>query len=231
MPLLAANLLLGALPRAARARLAARLERVELTYGEVLYEPGDAIGHVYFPLDCLVSLLTTVDRRKVLEVGMVGREGMVGVPLALGVGIAQNRALVQGSGVALRMTTAQLQAELRAIPELRPVLLRYTHVLMVQVSQTAACNRFHATGARLARWLLMTGDRMNTNHFKLTQAVLADILGVRRAGVSVAASAFEARRLISYSRGNIHIRDRAGLEATACTCYRTVHDLQESVLR
>lgn len=226
---LVVNRLLAALPRAARARLAERMETVELGYGQVLYRPGEIISHVYFPLDCLVSLLTEVDRRKALEVGMVGPEGVVGVSLALGVDIAHNVALVQGNGTALRMTAAQLRAAIKAVPAFQAALLRYSHLLLAQVAQTAACNRFHATGARLARWLLMTCDRLHTDRFTLTQAVLADMLGVRRAGVSIAASAFEDKRLIGYKRGNIHIRDRAGLEDAACTCYRAMRDLQDEV--
>jgi len=221
------NLVLAALPRKIHQRMLSGLEAVPLVYGQVLYEPHGQIRHVYFPLDCLVSLLTAVDQRRSLEVGMVGNEGMVGMPMALGIGISAVRALVQGSGTALRMTAARFRTEFQNNLPLQRVLFRYTHLLMAQVSQTAACNRFHEAEARLARWLLMTGDRLHSNEFRLTQEFLAHMLGVRRVGVTRAAGALEHRKLISYSRGNIKILDRKRLEKSACTCYRVVKDLQD----
>jgi CRP-like cAMP-binding protein len=221
------NHLLAAMPRPARQRMLAVLEPVELMYGQILYEPEGPIRHVYFPLDCLVSLLTAVDKERSLEVGMVGNEGMVGMPMALGIGISAVRALVQGSGTAMRMTAARFRAEFKINLPLQRALFRYTHLLMAQVSQTAACNRFHEAEARLARWLLMTSDRLHSDEFRLTHEFLAHMLGVRRVGVTRAASALERRKLITYSRGNIRILDHKRLEASACTCYRIVKDLQD----
>lgn len=221
------NHVLAAVPKPAYQQMLAGLEPVQLVYGQVLYEPSGRIAHVYFPLDCLVSLLTAVDQHQALEVGMVGNEGMVGMPMVLGVGVSAVRALVQGSGTAMRMSAARFRTAFNHSPALQRALFRYTHLLMAQVSQTAACNRFHHAEARLARWLLMTGDRLHADDFRLTQEFLAHMLGVRRVGVTAAAGALEGRRLINYSRGHIHILDRSGLEAAACSCYRIVRDLQD----
>jgi len=221
------NLLLAAVPRQTFRRMLTGLEPVKLSYGQTLYQPADRIRHVYFPIDCLVSLLTAVDRSRTLEVGMVGNEGMVGMPMALGIGVSAVRALVQGSGTALRMTAARFRSEFKGNVPLQRALFRYTHLLMAQVSQTAACNRFHVAEARLARWLLMTADRLQTNEFRLTHEFLAHMLGVRRVGVTTAASFLERGGLIEYSRGNIRILDRRRLEAAACMCYRIVRDLQD----
>jgi CRP-like cAMP-binding protein len=222
------NHLLAAVPQQALQRMLPYLEPVKLIYGQVLYEPEARIRYVYFPVDCLVSLLTAVDKSRTLEVGMVGSEGMVGMPMALGIGFSAVRALVQGDGMALRMRAARFRAEFTKNLPLQRALFRYTHLLMAQVSQTAACNRFHTAEARLARWLLMTSDRLNTDHFRLTHEFLAHMLGVRRVGVTKAASDLERKRLIEYSRGNIRILDLKRLEATACTCYRIVKILQDS---
>jgi CRP-like cAMP-binding protein len=221
------NHILGAVPKAAYQRMLAHMDTVQLEYGQVLYEPDARITHVYFPVDCLVSLLTAVDEQRTLEVGMVGNEGMVGMPMALGIGVSAVRALVQGGGAAMRMSAAKFRAEFAVNPPLQRALFRYTHLLMAQVSQTAACNRFHSAQARLARWLLMTGDRLHADQFLLTQEFLSHMLGVRRVGVTTAASNLAKKKLITYSRGNIEILDRKGLEAAACTCYRIVRDLQD----
>jgi len=208
-------------------RLAAQLEPVALRYHQVLYEPGGPIEHVYFPLDCLISLLTSVDSRRTLEVGMVGNEGMAGMPFILGMGISGARALVQGGGSALRMAAAPFRIEFDRNRPLQEALYRYTYALMAQISQTAACNRFHGVHARLARWLLMTRDRMGTDEFPLTHEFLAHMLGTRRGGVTEAASALKRRKLIGYSRGNIRILDAKGLDAAACSCYQIVRDVFE----
>ena len=226
----AVNKLLAALPHKHYQRMLSGLEPVTLTFGQVLYEPEDLIRHVYFPNDSLVSLLTLADGHLALEVGMVGREGMVGSPMALGIDVSPVRALVQGGGVAQRMTAARFSKELAQYPPLQRLLNRYVHVLMAQVTQTAACNRFHVVEKRLARWLLMTLDRVGKSEFLLTQEFLSHMLGVRRVGVTKAASALQQRKLISYSRGNITILDRAGLEAYSCGCYRAVNDTYERVL-
>lgn len=223
------NHLIELLPRKDRLHLLAICEPVQLVPGNVLCEPGKATRHVYFPIDGFISLFTLVDGTSALEVGMVGREGMVGTPLPLGIDVSPVRALVQGSGSAMRMTAAYFRKEFRLCVPLQRVLYRYIHVLMVQVTQTAACNRFHVVEARLARWLLMTRDRIGENHFQLTQEFLAHMLGVRRVGVTKAASALQRRKLISYSRGNITILDLAGLEAFSCGCYRAVNDTYDRI--
>ena len=223
-----ANHVLAAVSRRAYQRMLTNLVPVELLYGQVLYEPAGRIRYVYFPTDCLVSLLTAVDKSRTLEVGMVGNEGMVGMPVALGVGVSAVRALVQGTGTAMRMTAGRFRGEFRKNMPLQQALFRYTHLLMAQVSQTAACNRFHTAEARLARWLLMTSDRLHADAFRLTHEFLAHMLGVRRVGVTEAAGVLEGMNLIDYSRGHISILDRKRLEATACMCYRVVKNLQKS---
>jgi CRP-like cAMP-binding protein len=195
---------------------------VTLVFGDVLCEPGEQIAHVYFPARSVVSLLTLVDGHNALEVGLVGDEGMVGIPLALGVSVSPVRALVQGAGPALRMTTARFHKAFEASPALRRSLHRYTHALLAQVTQTAACNRFHSVEARLARWLLMTRDRVGSAKFRLTHEFLSHMLGVRRVGVTIAASALQRRKLIEYQRGEITILDEAALESAACSCYALV---------
>ena len=219
----AANSLLAALPGKNYRRLASGLEPVELKFGDVLYEPGHEMRHVYFPGNSLVSLLTVVDGRMALEVGMVGREGMVGLPLALGAQVSPVRALVQGGGMAMRMSSARFAREIRRSPRLQQGVHHYANALMAQVSQTAACNRFHVIGARLARWLLMTRDRVGSGEFRLTHEFLSHMLGVRRVGVTQAARTLQARKLIDYSRGQIRILDHKGLEAAACECYALVN--------
>ena len=210
------------LPRKGYELLLPQLEQVTLDFGDVLYRPGEAFEHVYFPIDCLVSLLTEVEGHLALEVGMVGRDGMLGVPLALGVRESPVRALVQGTGTALRMEAARFRRELRHNLPLQRAVLRYTHDLMVQVTQTATCNRFHDVEARLARWLLMTRDRIRSNDFRLTQDMLSRMLGVLRVAVTTAAGTLQERRMIRYSRGKIAILDSAALEAAACVCYQIV---------
>jgi len=221
-----ANSLLATLPRAHYERLLANLEPVTLTYGEVLYEPWQRIQHVYFPLEALVSLLTQVETNHSLEVGLVGREGMIGIPLALGADRSSNRALVQGSGTAMRMEAAYFREEfLQSVP-LQRELYRFIYTLMAQTEQTAACNHFHHVEARLARWLLMTRDRITSKDIYLTHDFLANILGVRREGVTLAANSLQKRKLIRYSRGIINILNRRGLEASACKCYKILRKIQ-----
>jgi CRP-like cAMP-binding protein/PAS domain-containing protein len=216
------NRLLAALPAREYERLLSGLEPVRLTYGDVLYEPGKPMRHVYFPNDCVVSLLTVVDGHRALEVGLVGREGMVGSPLALGITASSVRTLVQGTGTAVRMKSARFLKEFRRSPALQRAVLRFTDALMLQAAQTAACNRFHMVEARLARWLLMTRERAGSGVLRLTHEFLADMLGVRRVSVTSAAGALQRRRLIRYQRGVITIVDQQGLEAAACSCYRRV---------
>jgi CRP-like cAMP-binding protein len=221
--------MLAALPRKQYRRLLAGLESVALTFGEVLYEPGERIRHVYFPNDSLVSLLTPVAGHLALEVGMVGREGMVGIPLSWGSDVSPVRALVQGAGEAMRMKSARFCREIRKTPQLQREVNRYAAALMAQITQTAVCNRFHVVEARLARWLLMTRDRVRSDEFRLTHEFLGHMLGVRRAGVTTAARALQGRKLISYSRGKIRILDQRGLESACCACYELVKDMHDSI--
>lgn len=223
----AANRVLASIPPKSYKRLQAQLEPVTLDFGQILYEPGKPIGFVYFPINCLISLLTAVDKRRSLEVGMVGNEGMAGMPFILGMGVSGVRALVQGRGDALRMAAAPFRVEFGRNQPLQEALYRYTYALMAQISQTAACNRFHDVEARLARWLLMTRDRVGSDEFPLTQEFLAHMLGVRREGVTEAATALKRRKLIDYSRGKIAILDAKRLNASSCSCYQIVKSVFE----
>ena len=218
----AANHLLEGLPRKERHRMLARGEQVALTLGEILCEPNKRYRHVYFPLTGFISLVTTVGGHEPLEMGMIGSEGMLGVTLALGIGTAPLRGVVQGPGTALRMTVPQLRRGLRDSPALLRTLHRYLYVSIAQLSQTVACTRFHEVEARLARWLLMTHDRAHGDHFHLTHQLLADMLGVRRSAVTIAAGALRRKKLIRYVRGEISILSRQGLEAASCECYEAV---------
>ncbi len=219
------NRILASIPDEEYRRLSLQLEPVTLRFRQVLYEPGKAIRYVYFPVDCLVSLLTSVDRKRTLEVGMVGNEGMAGMPFILGVGVSGVRALVQGAGQAMRMGSAPFRAEFDRNPALQQALYRYTYALMAQISQTAACNRFHDTGQRLARWLLMTRERIGADEFSLTQEFLAHMLGLRRVGVTEAASELKQRKLIAYTRGRLRILDVPALKRASCTCYQLVNEV------
>lgn len=219
------NHLLAALTRQDSHHLAQYLEPVSLSFGQVLYEPGGRIQHAYFPYSGVISLLTVVAPGKAAEVGLVGNEGVVGGSAALGVDISHLRAVVQGAGMAARITSSRLRKEFRTHESWYRELYRFTHALMNQTAQTAACNRFHKVEARLARWLLVTRDRVHSHHFHLTHEFLSLMLGVRRVGVSEAAAKLQKRRLITYSRGNIQLLDSKGLEAIACECYGAVKEL------
>lgn len=218
------NHLLSALPRKDYRKLLPFLEPVELTFAQVLYEPYARIRHVYFPVDCFISMLTSVDDDRVAEVGLVGPEGMVGVPVVLGAAVSPFRAVVQGGGRAMRMNIADFRREFGESVALRRELFLFTHLLMFQISQTAACNRFHNVTQRMARWLLMTRDRVSSDEFRITQQFLALMLGVRRSRVNIAAGILHERKLIGYRRGTITILNQKGLEAAACGCYKTVKD-------
>jgi len=219
-----ANQLLAALPLEELGRLLPALDQVQVELGAVLCEPGDPIRHIYFPHDCLISLMAVAEGRMTLEVGQVGREGMLGATVALGHDVTQVRAVVQRAGSASRIDAAHLRAEFAGSPSLQGVLYRYTDSLLAQAIQIAVCSRYHVLEARLARSLLITRDRLQSDKFHLTHEFLAHALGVRRVGVTKAASALQQQGLIDYSRGNIEILDPERLAAAACTCYEIVRE-------
>lgn len=223
-PVRVINHLIGFLPRVQRNRILKRCEPVKLVLGTTLCEPNQPFKHVYFPLVGFISMVATMDDHQPLGAGLIGNEGMLGVTLALGVNAAPLRAMVQGTGTALMMTTAQFQQELCDSACLLHTLNRYVYVLMTQLSQASSCNRFHAIEPRLARWLLMTHDRAHTEYFYLTHKHLGNMLGVRRSSITIAAGALQRRKLISYNRGAISILDRKGLEAASCKCYDAMNN-------
>ena len=215
----AENHLIELLPRKERVRLLAICEPVQLVLSDVLSEAGTPTRHVYFPTEGFISLVALVDGSPSLEVGMVGREGMVGAQLVLGVVTTPLRALVQGPGAAWRIGTKAFRTELAHSPALQRGLNRYLYVLMAQLAASAGCLRFHQIGARLARWLLMTQDRAHADSFHVTHEFLSYMLGVRRVGITTAASTLQRSGLIEYHRGELTVLDRSGLEAAACGCY------------
>jgi CRP-like cAMP-binding protein len=218
-PASADNRLLAALTNKQRQHFLVGCDSVELAFDEILYVPEECMRYVYFPTESYISLTKPMSDRASLEVGLVGDEGMLGIPFILGVDISPLHAVVQGEGMVLRMKAARFCRELKQSMALQRVLKRYLYVTLDQVAQTAACTRFHVVEARLARWLLMSQDRAHSNAFHVTHEFLACMLGVRRVGVTRAATALQACNLISYSRGDIKILDRSGLEAASCDCY------------
>jgi CRP-like cAMP-binding protein len=199
--------------------LLAICEPVDLTEGEVLEEVGGQTRYVYFPTEGFISLVTVIKGRPTLEVGMVGREGMLGTHLVLGVVTAPLHAVVQGTGVAWRIGATEFSKELARSPALQRGLNRYVYVTMMQLASSASCLRFHQIGPRLARWLLMTQDRAQSDSFHITHEFLAYMLGVRRVGITTAASELQREGLIKYRRGEIQVLNRRGLKAAACSCY------------
>lgn len=221
------NRLLDRLPAKDRARVLDACETVELAFPEVLAEPGDVVRHAYFPTESFISLVAPMGGKDSLEVALAGNEGLFGVGLAMGVATSPVHALVQGGGSSLRIGAAAFRRELDRLPTLRNCVDRYIFVMMSQLIQTSGCNRFHRVEQRLARWLLMTADRTHSASFHITHEFLAYMLGVRRVGITEAASALQKRKIIGYSRGAVTIRDRRGLERASCSCYRsdiTVYD-------
>jgi len=226
----ATNRLLAVLPSKDRQHLLSGCEQVELIFGNILCEPGKTIRHVYFPTDSFISLMTPISGHCSLEVALVGSEGMYGVPLMLGVDVSLLHVVVQGPGPAWRMDAERFHSELKYSVALQQNLNRYICVAMSQLAQTAACTHFHVVEERLARWLLMSRDRAHSEEFHVTQELLAHMLGVRRVGVTKAAGSLQKKKLISYSRGCVKIRDIAGLEAASCSCYRADKETYDRIL-
>ena len=216
------NKILAALPVEEYGRLLPQLEQLPLAHGTILYEADDQINDVYFPNTGIVSLVTHLQEGASVEVGLTGREGMVGISVVLGDSIAPNQAIVQISGGAMRLAADALREEISRGGRLQSLLLRYVQILLRQTSQTAACNRTHHVGGRLARWLLTCHDRVESDELPLTQEFIAEMLGTRRSGVSEAAVILQAMGLIRYVRGHITVLDREGLEEYACECYGVV---------
>jgi CRP-like cAMP-binding protein len=200
------------------------LEEVALTYDTKLLERGDKIRNVYFPNSGMIALLAAVEENSTLIACVVGREGMSGLPLFLGANRAPVRAIVQGEGTAMKMSAADFKIECGRNGALPRLLLRFSYSILVQVLQSAVCYRFHPIEKRLARWILMTGDRMESDEFQMTQTALSNMVGARRAAISGAAGSLRKKDLISYGRGNVIINDRSALEAAACTCYQRIRD-------
>lgn len=226
----AENNLLAALSRKDRQHFLSGCEQVELVFGKIICEPQQIIRYVYFPTDSFISLMTPIDSHSSLEVALVGSEGMFGISIMLGVDVTSLHAVVQGSGHAWRMDVERFHSELKNCVALQHELNRYIYVLMIQLTQTAACTRFHVVEERLARWLLMMRDRAHSNAFHITHEFLAHMLGVRRVGVTKAAGSLQKKMLISYSRGDVRINDIAGLEAASCSCYRADKKTYERIL-
>ena len=217
----AQNHLIARLPDAARLRLMALCEPVQLGLSEVLCEPGGMTPYVYFPVDGFISLVSRVDAHPGLEVGMVGREGMFGAHVCLGVAASPLRAVVQGRGAAWRIDSMRFRREVARNAAMQAQINRYRYVLMAQLANASACVRFHQIEPRLARWLLMSQDRAHASSFLMTHEFLAYMLGVRRVGITTAAGTLQRSGLIEYARGHLTVLDRSGLEAAACSCYAT----------
>ena len=216
------NHLLRALPAAESERLFPHLELVSMPLGSVLYESGSTLRHVYFPTTCIVSLLYVMENGASAEIAVVGNEGMVGVALFMGGETTPSRALVQSAGFAYRLKGQFLKEEFHRAAALQHLLLRYTQALLTQMAQTAVCNRHHSVDQQLCRWLLLSLDRLPSNKLSMTQELIANMLGVRREGVTEAAGKLQADGLIRYSRGHITVLDRPRLERQCCECYQVV---------
>jgi CRP-like cAMP-binding protein len=218
------------LPRKERDGFISRCEPVDLVFADTLAEPGSDIRHIHFPTGGIISILTSVPEGGKLEVALVGNEGMLGIPLVMGINVSQEHALVQGAGPALRISAIRFRKEVDGSPTLRRTLGSYVYARFGQLARAAGCNRFHLVEARLARWLLMTADRAHSDSFAITHQFLASMLGVRRVGVTTAASTLKRMKLIRYQRGAMEILDRKGLEKVACGCYQADLETYRSVL-
>jgi CRP-like cAMP-binding protein len=224
------NHLLAALAPDERERIFPHLKLVDMSLGEVLYESGDSLRHVYFPTDCIVSLLYVLMDGASAEIAVVGNEGLIGIALFMGGETTPNRAVVQSSGHAYRLIGQRLKDEFHRNGRLQDLFLRYTQALITQMAQTAVCNRHHTVDQQLCRWLLLSLDRLPTNKLAMTQELIANMLGVRREGVTEAAGKLQKLGVIHYSRGHITVLDRPKLEALCCECYDVVRKETDRLL-
>ena len=216
------NHLLAALPEEAQQRIAPYLELAQLPLGKVLYESGDTLRHVYFPTDAIVSLLYVMASGASAEIAVVGNEGLVGVAMFMGGESTTSRAIVQSAGSAYRLLGKRFKDEVNRHSELLHLMLHYTQALITQMAQTAVCNRHHSIDQQLCRWLLLSLDRLSGDHLNMTQELIANMLGVRREGVTDAAGRLQKLGIIAYSRGHIRVLDRPRLEQLCCECYAVV---------
>ncbi|MDO6840169.1 Crp/Fnr family transcriptional regulator [Paraglaciecola chathamensis] len=216
------NKLLEALSSEAQERIFPHLKLVSLPLGTVVYEASEKIDYVYFPIDCIVSLLYVMVDGSSAEISVIGNEGVVGIAVFMGGESTPSRAIVQSAGAAYRMSASELRNEFNSQSSIRMLLLRYTQSLIAQMAQTAVCNRHHSIDQQLCRWLLLSLDRLSTNELTMTQELIANMLGVRREGVTEAAGKLQKLGIINYKRGHIQVLDRLGLEAQSCECYKVV---------
>ena len=216
------NALLAALPEAEFLRWRPQLEAVAMPLGQVLYEPGNTLSHVYFPITSIVSLLYVMENGASAEIAVVGNEGIVGISLFMGGDSTTSRAVVQSAGLGLRLSASALSEEFNRAGPVLHLLLRYTQALITQMAQTAVCNRHHTLDQQLCRWLLLSLDRLAGNELAMTQELIANMLGVRREGVTEGALKLQHAGLIRYARGHITVLDRSGLEKRSCECYGVV---------
>lgn len=224
------NRLLAALPKIEFERLQRHMELVPLSLGQVIYESGAQMTHVYFPTDCIISLLYLMENGATAEIGVTGYEGVIGIALFMGGDTTPNRAVVQSAGSAYKMKAKVMQDEFNKGGQFQQSLLRYTQALISQISQTAVCNRLHSVEQQLCRWLLLSYDRLHSDKLVMTHNLIANMLGVRREGITLAAKHLQARGIISYVRGTITLLDRPKLEATVCECYRVVKSEYDRLL-
>jgi len=217
------NHLLSDLPSDEFKRIFSHLEEASLELGQVLYESGDRLEYIYFPTTAIISLLYIMENAATAEIGVVGNEGFLGVPLVLGGETTPNRAVIQSAGEALRMKSKALKAEFERGAVFHNLLLRYTQALLTQISQTAVCNRLHSLEQQLCRWLLLSHDRLDSDKLVMTHDLISNMLGVRREGVTLAAAKLVKRHLIKNVRGTITVLDRQGLEGLVCECYQVVN--------
>jgi CRP-like cAMP-binding protein len=217
------NFLLGSLHDDELTRIAAKLEKVDLELGEVLYESGEKMDHIYFPTTAIISMLYIMENGGTAEIGVVGNDGAVGISLFLGGESTTSRAIVQSAGELLRMREKDLKIEFRKNERFQELLLRYTQAIITQISQTAVCNRLHSIDQQLCRWLLLSHDRLRSDRLVMTHDLISNMLGVRREGITLAAKKLAARKLIANKRGTVTVVDRQGLEAASCECYAIVN--------